>query len=243
MKFKGAVFDLDGVISKTEKVHARAWKQMFDVFLLDRSKSMGEEFISFNKKDDYLQYVDGKPRHEGIKSFLESRDIFSDKADLNNKVENKIIELGSIKDKIFKQILSKEGVDLYESSINLIHELHDRNINLFVGSSSKNCRRVLESSKIINLFESIFDGTDLEKENIPGKPHPGLFLKAIENSTLSVKDCVVFEDSVAGVLSAKGGEFFTVGVDRSNNPEILKDAGADMIVNDLIEIDSKIMFY
>ena len=241
MKFKGAVFDLDGVISKTENVHARAWKEMFDSFLNERSKTNGEDFIPFDKHSDYLNYVDGKPRLEGIRSFLQSREINLTKQDDQNDLID-IEELGGIKDDIFKKILHEEGVDLYETTIDLIHDLHKRGIKLFVASSSKNCRRVLKSSDLMNYFLNIFDGTDLDRKQIPGKPHPGLFLNAIEGSYLQVSDCVVFEDSVAGVKSAKGGGFFTIGVDRSNNTESLINAGADIVVTDLVEIDSNSIF-
>ena len=242
MKFKGAIFDLDGVISKTEKVHARAWKEMFDAFLLSRSKFKKEIFVEFNLHDDYVKFVDGKPRLEGIKSFLSSRSISIDDGETHQKDELNISQLGQIKDKIFREIISNDGVEVYQTAIDLIYKLKKRDVDLFVASSSKNCRRVLKSCNLTPLFNSVFDGTDLEKYNIPGKPHPGLFLKAIEESGLAVSDCVVFEDSVAGVESAKGGGFFTVGVDRSDNPLTLSNSGADIVVDDLAKIDSKKMF-
>ena len=237
MKLKGAIFDLDGVISRTEEIHAKAWKSLFDEFLKEFSKINSLEFREFNLVEDYLKYVDGRPRLEGIKTFLQSRKIFLEAGSKGSPSDfSSITGLGLIKDKIFRGILEKEGVNLYESTISLIEELNDKNISLFVASSSKNCRRVLQTAGIEDNFLSVFDGVDLEINNLPGKPHPALFLKVIEGYDLDPQDCVVFEDSVAGVISAKKGGFFTIGIDRAGNEESLKEEGADIIVRDLEEI-------
>ena len=237
MNLKGAIFDLDGVISRTEEIHAKAWKALFDRFLKEFSKTNSLEFREFNLVEDYLKYVDGRPRIEGIKTFLQSREIFLEIGNKESPSDLRSMNgLGLIKDKMFRDILEREGVSLYESTISLIRELNDNTISLFVASSSKNCRRVLQTAGIQDNFLSVFDGVDLEINNLPGKPHPALFLKVIEGYNLSPEDCIVFEDSVAGVASAKAGGFFTIGIDRASNTEALRNEGADIVIKDVDEV-------
>tara|TARA_A100001015_G_C15044334_1_gene742387 strand:- start:5729 stop:6463 length:735 start_codon:yes stop_codon:yes gene_type:complete len=236
MNFKGVIFDLDGVISKTEKVHALAWKKTFDSFLKERSYESGEDFVEFDLVKDYFECLDGKPRKEGIKSFLYKRGVLIEENEESSNEKEFINILGSKKDNIFKKIIDSDGVELYEGSINLINNLYKKKIELYVASSSKNCRKVLKTSGIIKNFNGIFDGIDLEKNNLKGKPEPDIFINVIKNSKLSFFDFLVFEDSKAGIESAKSGGFFVIGVDRLNNPEALKKAGADRVVKDLREI-------
>ena len=236
MIITGAIFDLDGVISKTEVLHASAWKKLFDNFLKARLSS--DDFLEFDLEKDYLKYVDGRPRLEGINTFLASRGIKLEQGDNNSAGDfSTVTGLGLIKDDIFRRVLSQQGVSLYSSTILLIDKLASFDIPLFVASSSKNCRRVLEVSGLRNNFLSIFDGVDLEKYGLKGKPHPDLFLKVIDGFNLEPKDCVVFEDSLAGVMSAKSGGFYTVGIDRATNSEFFKKEKADLIINDLSQLD------
>tara|TARA_B100000575_G_C23094106_1_gene630920 strand:+ start:774 stop:1520 length:747 start_codon:yes stop_codon:yes gene_type:complete len=238
MIFKAAIFDLDGVISKTEETHAKAWKKIFDKFLQEHYLQKQREFIEFDLKLDYLEYVDGRPRSEGIGNFLKSRGIELPMGSKDSLEDfNTVAGLGLIKDKEFRRILAKEGVTLYDSTVKLIEQFHDAKLKQFVASSSKNCRRVLKAANLQDFFFSIFDGIDLEHNNLPGKPNPALFLKVIEGYDLKPQECVVFEDSIAGVKSALSGGFFTIGIDRGNNSESFKKEGANIIVRDLSELE------
>ena len=221
MMISGAIFDLDGVISKTEVLHALAWKELFDNFL--KVSLSADEFLEFDLEEDYLKYVDGRPRLEGINTFLASRSIKLEQGDNNSAADfSTVTGLGLIKDELFRKVLFEKGVDLYSSTILLIDKLASFDVPLFVASSSKNCRRVLEVSGLMNKFLSIFDGVDLEKFGLKGKPHPDLFLRVIDGFNIKPKDCVVFEDSLAGVISAISGGFYTVGIDRATNSEYFK---------------------
>lgn len=239
MNIEGAIFDLDGVISKTEKVHAKAWKDLFDEFLINQSKSGDVEYLEFDQDLDYLRYVDGKPRIDGIKSFLKSRDIYLQMGDSKSDEENlhTYTGLGNKKDKLFNKYIDTYGIDVYESTIELIHKLDFAGKKLFVASSSKNCRKILRVAGLEKIFQGIYDGTDLVKDNVPGKPEPFLFLNVIKDHDLDTRNTVVFEDAVAGVQSAKAGGFYTIGISRSNNKLDLEKAGADRVVNDLEEVE------
>lgn len=239
MRIEAAIFDLDGVISKTAIKHAIAWKILFDRFLRQYCEDNSENYIEFDIRNDYLKYVDGKPRIEGIKSFLKSRNIEVEIGDnLSLEDMTTIWGLGKIKDKVFRDSIEADGVDLYESTIQLINTFIKLEIPIAVASSSKNCRRVLSAARIDHKFDQVFDGTDLDKEKLPGKPMPDLFLRAAQKLSIEPNVTVVFEDSVAGILSAKAGKFgYMVGIDRGGNYESLANAGSDVVVNDLDELD------
>ena len=179
--------------------------------------------------------MDGKPRILGIKSFLESRQISLIEGN-NKSIKdfNTVWGLGKLKDQTFRRMLTVEGVDLYQSTIDLINEMEQAELPIAVVSSSKNCRRVLESGKISNKFKFVFDGTDLAKEELPGKPEPHLFLRAAEIMNIQPKKTAIFEDAVAGIQGGKKGGFgYLIGINRGSNKEALTKAGSDIVVRDL----------
>lgn len=224
-EYDAVVFDLDGVITQTQKTHAKAWKKTFDDFLKERAR--GEAFTPFDISKDYLKYVDGKPRTEGIKSFLASRNISIDNIDA----------LGDIKNSYFLKFLS-QGIKTYKSSVELILKLNNFGFKTAVVSSSKNCRYILQSSNLTSQFNTIVDGVDLQSLDLKGKPNPDLFLEALSRINVDPSRAIVFEDAIAGVEAGKKGGFAKViGVNRNRHAKQLMKAGADLVVNDLEEID------
>lgn len=233
--YDAVVFDLDGVVTQTQKVHANAWKKTFDAFL--KQKAGGGTFIPFEISKDYFSYVDGKSRHEGIKSFLRSRDIRL--ADRKNSAESdtpSIELLEETKNRYFLELLSK-GVKTYKSSVELILKLNNFGFKTAVVSSSKNCKDILRSLNLSSAFDTIVDGLDLQSLDLQSKPNPDLFLEALKRIDVKPGRAIVFEDAVAGVEAGKNSGFGKViAVNRNGHVKELKKAGADIIVKDLKEI-------
>ncbi len=235
--FDGVVFDLDGVITKTALVHAAAWKDCFDLYLKKRETQHNEPFKEFTYEGDYLTYVDGKPRYEGVKSFLESRGIElpygdpSDGADLET-----ICGIGNSKNDQFRQVLKTKGAEMYETTVAFIHALKEEGIHVGVASSSKNCRYVLEATELLPLFETRVDGEVSAELGLKGKPDGDIFVTAAKNMGVDPKRAVVVEDASSGVAAGRHGGFgFVLGVARENNMKELLDNGADVVVNDIGE--------
>lgn len=233
-KFDVAIFDMDGVLTRTAKIHAAAWKAVFDEY---REKSHGE-WPPFDKSDDYLRYVDGKPRYEGVQSFLESRNIqlpYGKPEDSPGK--ETIYGLGNQKNRLFQDLLQTRGVEVYESGIELVRRLRGAGIKTAVVSSSKNCAAVLNGAKIEALFETRVDGVESEKLGLKGKPSPDIFLEAARRLGTRPGQAVVVEDALAGVEAGKRGGFGRViGVNRGGSKAALKQRGADVVVSALSEI-------
>lgn len=236
--FDAIIFDLDGVITKTARVHARAWKEMFDRYLKGRS----DEFTPFDIDADYRKYVDGKPRYEGVKSFLASRDIELPQGNPNDSPERETIcGLGNRKNQIFLELLKEEGVDFYESSVDLIERLRAKRFKTAVVSSSKNCAEVLAAADLAGLFEVKVDGRDAESLDLKGKPDPDIFVEAARRLGVDPNRCAVFEDAVAGVQAgSRGGFGAVIGVDRADQERALIEGGADLVVKDLQEIEIEV---
>ncbi len=236
--FQAVVFDLDGVITQTALVHSAAWKEMFDQFLRERSGKTGEEFREFSHEKDYLPYVDGKPRYEGVKSFLESRGIELPWGDPEDDPEKETVcGLGNRKNRFFNEVLQRDGVRIYDSTIELIHELRNSGIRVGVASSSRNCKSVLEKAGIPGLFDTRVDGIVSGELNLNGKPEPDIFLQSCENMNADPYRSVVVEDAVSGVQSGRKGNFgFVLGVARDTAPEELLANGADRVVRGLAEL-------
>ena len=234
---RGAIFDLDGVITQTAKVHAAVWKQMFDEYLKDKSSS-GQDFVPFDIDDDYRKYVDGKPRYEGVKSFLESRGIelpFGSPDDSPDK--ETICGLGNRKNQLFHENLEKKGVETYENAVDLIHRIKDRHLKTAIVSSSKNCSAVLKAAGLEGEFDVQVDGIISERMGLKGKPHPDIFIEAAKRLNSEIKKSVVVEDALAGVEAGRRGGFgCVIGVDRTGRGSDLKDKGADIVVSDLSRI-------
>ncbi len=233
-KFKGVIFDLDGVITQTAQVHFKAWKKTFESFL----KKINKFDKPFTYEKDYVPYVDGKPRYEGVQSFMESRNIelpFGDITDKSGK--ETICGIGNSKNDAFRAVVIEDGVQVYDSTVALVKELKEKGIKLGVASSSKNCCFVLEQTGLIDLFETIVDGNTSKELNLRGKPEPDIFIKAAENLGLKPGECIMVEDAFSGVEAGKKGNFALVlGITRTGNKEALLAHGADIVVNDIEEI-------
>jgi len=235
--FEAVIFDLDGVVTKTATTHSRAWKKMFDDYLLDRSKKLNEKFNEFTP-DDYLTFVDGKPRYEGVKSFLDSRNIDLAFGTPDDKPElETICGLGNRKNEAFNDVLKKEGVEVYPSTVKLLEQLKKDNIKIGVASSSKNAKSVLEAAGLMHYIETRVDGIVSAETGLKGKPEPDIFLTAAKNLGADINKSIVVEDAVSGVQAGKNGNFgLVLGLAREDNNEALKAAGADIVVTDLEEI-------
>jgi beta-phosphoglucomutase family hydrolase len=235
---EACLFDLDGVLTQTAKVHAAAWKQMFDEYLRQRAERTGEEFRPFDARADYDEYVDGKPRGDGVRSFLESRGIeLPDGSPDDGPDVESITGLGNRKNELVLRLIDEQGVEPYEGSVRYVHAAADAGLRRAVVSSSANCRAVLESAGIIDLFEEIVDGNTLEERHLKGKPAPDTFLAAAEALSIAAAEAAVFEDALSGVEAGSAGNFgIVVGVDRVDQAEALREHGADVVVEDLAEL-------
>jgi len=236
-RIQAGIFDLDGVITQTAKVHALAWKEMFDEYLKAHQGEQ-ETIKPFDIDSDYSQYVDGKPRYDGVKSFLESRGIklpFGSPEDSTNK--ETICGLGNRKNHLFRQKIREQGAETYPAAVKFIHSLREKGIKTCVVSSSKNCGDILEAAGLTALFDSKVDGKDLEKHNLKGKPDPDIFLEATKRLNVKPEQSVVFEDAISGIQAGKQGGFgCVVGVARRDNSSSLKKAGADTVIQDFSQI-------
>lgn len=237
-KIHAVIFDMDGVITQTAHVHAVAWKEMFDDYLKKRADARGETFIPFDSDLDYNRYVDGKPRIEGIKSFLESRDISLPMGSSEDAPDAETVQgMGTKKNRFFLDILKKEGIKPYQGTVNLIHDLKKNGIKVGVISSSKNAKEVLSGAGVLDLFEVRVDGIYSEQHNITGKPAPDIFLEAASQLGVEPSYSIVVEDAISGVQAgSKGGFALVIGVDRVGQEEELKKNGADVVVKDLAEV-------
>ena len=223
------LFDLDGVLTQTAKVHAAAWKQMFDAYLRERAARTGEEFVPFDAVADYDQYVDGKPRYEGVRSFLAARGI---------ELPQETIEaLGNRKNEMVLAMIREQGVEPYEGSVRYVRAAREAGLRRAVVSSSTNCRDVLMAAGIDDLFEERIDGVVAERDHLRGKPAPDTFLAGARALEVTPTQAAVFEDALAGVEAGRAGDFgFVVGVDRVGQADALKAHGADVVVQDLAEL-------
>jgi beta-phosphoglucomutase family hydrolase len=232
------LFDLDGVLTQTAKVHAAAWKEMFDDFLRKRAAQTGERFAPFDPVEDYNKYVDGMPRYDGVHSFLASRGIdlpWGDPGDPPGK--ETITGLGNRKNELVLSLIRQGGVEPYPGSVRYVRAAREAGLRRAVVSSSANCREVLEAAGIDDLFEVRVDGITIEREHLKGKPAPDTFLYAARALEVEPAQAAVFEDALAGVAAGRAGGFgFVVGVDSVGQAEALREHGADVVVTDLAEL-------
>lgn len=237
-QFAAVLFDLDGVLTATAKVHAICWKQMFDEYLQQKSLVTGKTFQPFDIDQDYRLYVDGKLRYEGVQSFLQSRGIEIPWGTPEHAVhEESVCGLGNRKNELVGEMLAAGNVGVYEGSIALVRYLLDKKVRTAVVSASKNCEAILKAAGISELFELRVDGIVAESYSLPGKPEPATFLKAAELLGVKPEDTVVIEDAIAGVQAGKKGGFgLVIGVDRHDDAEALQANGADLVVDDLAEL-------
>ncbi|MDQ3850065.1 MAG: beta-phosphoglucomutase family hydrolase [Actinomycetota bacterium] len=232
------LFDLDGVLTQTAKIHARAWKEMFDGFLRDWAARTGEPFHEFDRPTDYDEYVDGKPRLDGVRSFLESRGIHLPMGAPADPPEAESVHaLGTRKNDLVLRLIGQQGVEPYEGSVRFVEAVRDRGLRRAVVSSSTNCRDVLVAAGIDHLFEVRIDGTVAEREGLAGKPAPDTFLAAARRLGSEPAHAAVFEDAQAGVQAGRAGDFgWVVGVDRTGQAQALRRRGADAVVPDLAKL-------
>jgi alpha,alpha-trehalose phosphorylase len=237
--FDAVLFDLDGVVTHTARLHAAAWKDLFDDFLRRRAGQRGERFLPFDAKADYLSHVDGKPRYEGVRSFLAARGIVLPEGDPTDAPDATTIHgLGRRKDALFMDRLRTEGVEVFAPAVALIRTLRAQGLKTAVVTSSRNGREVLQASELEHLFDVRMDGMDAEAFGLEGKPHPDPFLKSAELLGVAPGRAVVIEDAISGVEAGRRGGFaLVVGVDRGGNREALAAHGADVVVADLRELD------
>jgi beta-phosphoglucomutase family hydrolase len=237
-RLRGVIFDLDGVITRTARVHALAWEEMFNEFLRTHSERTNQPFKPFDPKNDYLSFVDGKPRFEGVLSFLESRNIKLPYGDQDDEPGTETVHgLGNRKNMLFHEILREEGPEVIESTIDFIHELKKRGVHVAVASSSRNCALVLKLAGLEDLFETRVDGIVSRDLNLRGKPNPDIFVTAARMMGLWPGECVVVEDAISGVRAGKEGNFgLTIGIARESDGQLLRIFGADMVLHDLSEI-------
>ena len=235
---RACLFDLDGVLTQTAKVHAAAWKEMFDAFLCASAKRTGGVFVPFDLVLDYDEYVDGKPRYDGVRSFLTARGIELPEGSPDDPpVAETVHGLGNRKNKLVLALIQRQGVNVSEGSVRYVRAVRDAGLHRAVVSSSANCREVLEAAGIEDLFEVVIDGIVAELWHLKGKPAPDTFLAAARALGVRPAEAAVFEDALAGVAAGRAGRFgFVVGVDRAGQADALRERGADIVVSDLAEL-------
>lgn len=236
-QFEAVIFDLDGVITKTANVHSRAWKKMFDDYLRYREEKFKEPFVEFTS-GDYLHYVDGKPRYDGVKSFLDARNIDLSYGTPDDAPElETVCGLGNRKNNAFNEVLNAEGVEAYPSTVALLEQLKKDGVRIGVASSSKNAEGVLTAAGLMDFIETRVDGVVSAQIGLNGKPAPDIFITAAKNLGVDPNKSIVVEDATSGVQAGKNGNFgLVLGLAREDNIEALKANGADIVVEDLDEI-------
>jgi beta-phosphoglucomutase family hydrolase len=237
-KVRACLFDLDGVLTDTASVHTKAWKEMFDAFLSQRAESSGEEFVPFDPESDYRKYVDGKKREDGVRSFLDSRDIELPDGDPDDPGDKETINgLGKRKNDMFQKVLHDDGVKVFEGSRRYLEAVSAAGLAIAVVSSSANTRDVLELTGLDQFVQQRVDGVTLREENIAGKPAPDSYLRGAELLDVAPDAAAVFEDAISGVQAGRAGDFgLVVGVDRVGQADDLRENGADVVVTDLADL-------
>ena len=237
-RVRACLFDLDGVLTDTARLHAAAWKEMFDGYLKARAEATGTTFVAFDEVVDYDTYVDGKSRADGTRSFLQSRGV-----DVPTGVPGDragaltIIGLGDAKNAILMRRIRHDGVTPYLGSVRYVQAVRSAGLHTAVVSSSANCAEVLKAAGIANLFETRIDGVSVEEQHLAGKPAPDTYLAAAKVLGVEPGEAAVFEDALSGVAAGRAGGFgFVVGVDRVGQAEQLRAHGADRVVTDLAQL-------
>ncbi|NRQ31898.1 HAD-IA family hydrolase [Nonomuraea sp. NN258] len=231
-RIRAVVFDTDGVVTDTARVHAAAWKHVFDAFLRGRS-------APFDVRADYLRHVDGRSRLDGVRTFLASRDLHLPEGGPDDEPGAPTVHgLGRAKDALFTREVDEHGVAAYGSTVALLHELRGRGCRTAVVSASRHCRQVVVAAGLIHLFDVLVDGEDAARLGLPGKPDPALFLEACARLDLPAGEAAMVEDALPGVEAGRRGGFaLVVGVDRADSRAAeMRASGADVVVSDLAEL-------
>jgi len=235
---RACLFDLDGVLTQTAKIHAAAWKEMFDAFLRERAAQTGESFEPFDPVADYDEYVDGKPRYDGVRSFLAARGIALPEGTPDDPPDAATVHgLGNRKNELVLAMIERQGVEVYEGSVRYVRAVRDAGLGRAVVTSSANADEVLAAAGIDDLFDVRIDGVVAAREHLEGKPAPDTFLAAARALEVAPDRAAVFEDALAGVAAGRAGRFgLVVGVDRVGQADELLKHGADVVVGDLSEL-------
>jgi beta-phosphoglucomutase family hydrolase len=230
----GAIFDLDGVITDTATIHFRAWKETFDSFLEEVN---GSNYQPFEHDRDYVPYVDGRPRYDGVAGFLGSREIDLPYGKPDDEAgKHTICGIGNKKNARFLEIVKSGDIPIFEATIKLVDALRAAGVTCGVASSSRNCRFVLRETNLIDRFGTVVDGTDSKELGLSGKPAPDIFVTACERLDVDPAKSMMVEDAYSGVEAGRNGNFgLVLGVARNGDVEGLKKRGADMVVTDLGE--------
>lgn len=237
--FKCVIFDLDGVVTATASVHAKAWKETFDEYMRMREKRDKEPFKEFTHESDYLKYVDGKPRYDGVANFLESRNISIPKGESSDSAnEETVCGLGNKKNEIFLNLIKENGAEVYKTTVEFIKNLKKTGIRIGVASSSRNCKLILESTGLDVLFETRVDGVESEKLGLKGKPEGDIFVTAAHQLGCAPFESAIVEDASSGVMAGRNGGFsLVIGIARKDNENELLSNCADIVVRDLADVD------
>ena len=237
-QYDAVLLDLDGVITDTAGIHAACWKQMFDEYLQKQATQRGEAFHPFDIATDYRLYVDGKPRYDGVRDFLKSRGIELPEGSPDDPPQAETVGgLGNRKNDLVNKIIEEKGVEPYEGSVELIHQLRHQEFKLAVVTSSQNCTVVLKAAKLDGVFDAQVDGNMIHARHLAGKPAPDTFLMGAKLLGVEPGRAVVIEDALSGVEAGSAGGFgLVIGVARKGNAEYLRRHGAHLVVNDLGEL-------
>jgi beta-phosphoglucomutase family hydrolase len=235
---RACLFDLDGVLTRTATVHAAAWKEIFDGYLRERAAGTGEEFVPFDRVGDYARYVDGKPRYDGVRSFLAARGIELPEGEPGDLPGAETVRgLGNRKNELVLRMIREGSVEVYDGSVRYLEAARDAGLRRAVVSSSANTREVLVAAGIEGFFEARIDGVVAEREGLKGKPAPDTFLAGARALGVAPDRAAVFEDALAGVAAGRAGGFAcVVGVDRVGQAGALREHGASIVVSDLSEL-------
>jgi beta-phosphoglucomutase family hydrolase len=232
------LFDLDGVLTQTALVHNAAWKQTFDTFLQTWSERHEQPFVPFDSGADYQKYVDGRPRADGVRTFLSSRGITLPEGTPDDGPDADTVNgIGNRKNELVLQKIKEGAVQVYPGSVEYLHAAKAAGLRRAVVSASANCKDVLEAAGIADLLETRVDGITAREHSLPGKPAPDTFLYGAKLLDTAPENCAVFEDAQAGVAAGRAGGFgIVVGVDRVGQADALRAHGADIVVQDLSDL-------
>ena len=229
------LFDLDGVLTDSASLHARSWKTLFDSFLRDKN---GENFRAFDEDRDYRAFVDGRPRLDGIRSFLAARGIELPEGTPEDCEPARTVHgLGRRKNVLFLEALEKEGIRTFPAAIAFLNDVREAGFKTALVSSSRNARAIVDKAGLTGCFDGWIDGNDVQRRGLSGKPAPGMFVAAANALGVEPRRTVVIEDALAGVeAGVRGGFGLVIGVDRTHHPEALAEAGAHLVVKHLSDI-------
>jgi beta-phosphoglucomutase family hydrolase len=232
------LFDLDGVLTQTALVHNAAWKQTFDTYLKSWYEAHGQPFVPFDPGADYHEYVDGRPRADGVRTFLASRGITLPEGTPDDGPDAATVNgIGNRKNELVLRKIAEGAVQVYPGSVDYLHAAKAAGLRRAVVSASANCKDVLEAAGIADLIEERVDGVTARERQLPGKPAPDTFRYGAELLDTAPENCAVFEDALAGVAAGRAGGFgIVVGVDRVWQAEALLAHGADIVVRDLSDL-------